>query len=101
MGHLEDQCASLQARIAATEVQLADLKQELARAQEAVANAQTQKGDHTPAQESQGRSSWPLGPEEYKRYGRQMIVSQVGLPGESRCAKRKIGYVAAGWGEIE
>ncbi|EPS29268.1 hypothetical protein PDE_04217 [Penicillium oxalicum 114-2] len=96
MGHLEDQCASLQARIAATEVQLADLKQELARAQEAVANAQTQKGDHTPAQESQGRSSWPLGPEEYKRYGRQMIVSQVGLPGQLKLQAARVLLVGAG-----
>jgi adenylyltransferase/sulfurtransferase len=28
-------------------------------------------------------SSWPFSPEEYSRYGRQMIVPSVGLKGKS------------------
>lgn len=80
MGSLEETCASLRAQITATEEQLAGLKRDLAHAE-----AQSERGD----QKVERR--WPLLPEEYKRYGRQMIVSQVGLQGEhaplwlSRC----------------
>lgn len=70
MGSLEETCESLRAQISATEEQLAGLKRDLA-----LAEAQTEREN----QESGGR--WPLLPEEYKRYGRQMIVSQVGLQG--------------------
>lgn len=73
MGSLEETCASLRARITATEQQLADLKRDLASAQ-----AQSER------ENQDGERRWPLLQEEYKRYGRQMIVSQVGLPGRRR-----------------
>jgi adenylyltransferase/sulfurtransferase len=34
------------------------------------------------------RKQWPLSLREYKRYGRQMLVSQVGLPGPSPLTAR-------------
>jgi hypothetical protein len=84
MGSLDETCASLRAQITATEAQLAGLKRDLANAEqaaqsEAATTAETQPEDRN----GEGRR-WPLLQEEYKRYGRQMIVSQVGLKGKSR-----------------
>ncbi|KAF7713098.1 Uncharacterized protein PECH_001870 [Penicillium ucsense] len=97
MDPLNDKCAALQARIAATEAQLAELKQELARAQDVVADARNQNS--TVLNESHGsqdRSKWPLSREEYKRYGRQMIVSQVGLSGQLNLKAARVLLVGAG-----
>lgn len=88
MSELDERCASLRAQIAATEAQLAGLKQELASTQEAAAvksNSAELSDNHLQAQ-SKRTSRWPLLQEEYKRYGRQMIVSQVGLEGEFHCS---------------
>ncbi|CAG8429535.1 unnamed protein product [Penicillium salamii] len=85
MGSLEETCESLRAQISATEEQLAGLKRDLA-----LAEVQTESEN----QESGGR--WPLLPEEYKRYGRQMIVSQVGLQGQLKLRSAKVLLVGAG-----
>ena len=77
MGSLEETCASLRAQISATEEQLAGLKRDLASAE-----AQSECGNQSDEQR------WPLLQEEYKRYGRQMIVSQIGLQG-----RQKLGAV--------
>lgn len=74
MEDLEQTCASLRAQIAATEAQLAGLKRELQVAEQAALNSQSQ---HTDTEESR----WPLLAEEYRRYGRQMIVPQLGVQG--------------------
>ncbi|KAJ5722728.1 hypothetical protein N7488_000763 [Penicillium malachiteum] len=88
MGNLEETCASLRAQIAATETQLAGLKRDLVRAESQAAHSDD------PAENSQSR--WPLLQEEYKRYGRQMIVSQVGLPGQLKLRSAKVLLVGAG-----
>ncbi|CAG7919589.1 unnamed protein product [Penicillium olsonii] len=82
MGSLEETCASLRAHISATEEQLAGLKRDLA-------NAEAQTA-------SQENARWPLLQEEYKRYGRQMIVSQVGLQGQLKLRSAKVLLVGAG-----
>lgn len=87
MNTLEDDCASLRAQIAATEAQLANLRRDLLNAEKAAAAAKSSEKS-SPAEnrnEAQTASTrrWPLEQEEYKRYGRQMIVSQIGLPGMS------------------
>ena len=33
---------------------------------------------------------WPLHPEEYKRYGRQMIMPEIGLEGWLACVQRVV-----------
>lgn len=84
MQNLEETCASLRTQIAATEAQLASLKRDLADAEKAAAA----KSDNPDFAENQNEgpknrtSPWPLLQEEYRRYGRQMIVSQIGLEGE-------------------
>jgi adenylyltransferase/sulfurtransferase len=84
MEDIESRCASLRAQIAATETQLATLKQELEAAEKTAAAAATGKtngaSSEVPA-ENGNKRKWPLSGEEYKRYGRQMIVPQVGLQG--------------------
>ncbi|KAJ5563261.1 hypothetical protein N7535_008425 [Penicillium sp. DV-2018c] len=96
MGSLEETCASLRAQITATEAQLADLKRDLANAEQA---AQSQNA--TPVEplyenrDGDGRR-WPLLQEEYKRYGRQMIVSQVGLKGQLKLRSARVLLVGAG-----
>ncbi|KAJ5369307.1 Adenylyltransferase and sulfurtransferase uba4 [Penicillium cataractarum] len=98
MSHLEEKCASLRAQIAATEAQLAGLKRELASAQEAAAaNSNRAEGSDSNQQDQpKTESRWPLLQEEYKRYGRQMIVSQVGLEGQLKLRAAKVLLVGAG-----
>ncbi|KAJ5339533.1 hypothetical protein N7452_006261 [Penicillium brevicompactum] len=85
MGSLEETCASLRAQISATEEQLAGLKRDLASA-EAQSVCENQSDEQR----------WPLLQEEYKRYGRQMIVSQIGLQGQLKLRSAKVLLVGAG-----
>lgn len=84
MENLEQTCASLRAQIAATEAQLAGLKRELEIAEQTAADVKAQDTARTSADDKRsdnGTRKWPLLDEEYKRYGRQMIVPQLGLQG--------------------
>ncbi|OQD95419.1 hypothetical protein PENSOL_c020G08002 [Penicillium solitum] len=96
MGSLDETCASLRAQIIATEAQLAGLKRDLANAEQAAqsATAPTAEIQHKD-QNGEGRR-WPLLQEEYKRYGRQMIVSQVGLEGQLKLRSARVLLVGAG-----
>ncbi|RDW78835.1 HesA/MoeB/ThiF family protein [Aspergillus mulundensis] len=99
MEDLESKCASLRTKIAATEAQLAKLKRELqeaedARSQNAAAAAAT--ANATTKEQPQTRSRWPLSGEEYRRYGRQMIVTQLGLQGQLKLRNAKVLVVGAG-----
>jgi hypothetical protein len=83
MGSLEETCASLRAQITATEEQLAGLRRDLANAEQARSESATTTTAGNEHNDRNGQARrWPLLQEEYKRYGRQMIVSQVGLKGE-------------------
>lgn len=75
MDDIDTKCATLRAQIAATESQLLALKQELEAAEKL-------RGETVPASSERSERKWPLSAEEYRRYGRQMIVSQIGLPGK-------------------
>ncbi|KAE8345454.1 hypothetical protein BDV24DRAFT_107986 [Aspergillus arachidicola] len=99
MGDIEDTCASLRAQIAATEAQLAGLKRELESAEQAAIKARAQDAPNSTATTStQGNEKrrWPLLDEEYRRYGRQMIVPQVGLQGQLKLRSAKVLIVGAG-----
>ncbi|KAJ5204321.1 uncharacterized protein N7498_005200 [Penicillium cinerascens] len=95
MENLEDTCASLRAQIAATEAQLAGLKRDLANA-EAAGKPETGSTGNTKEGLNGTGSRWPLLQEEYKRYGRQMIVSQIGLHGQLKLRAAKVLLVGAG-----
>lgn len=85
MANIDKTCASLRAQIASTEAQLAGLKRDLANA-EKTASATSEAAGKTNGNINGTGSRWPLLQEEYQRYGRQMIVPQVGLEGELRLA---------------
>lgn len=68
----------LRSQIAGLESQLGDLKRRLLAAEKgAGGSSSTSK----PAQAGKAWK-WPLEAEEYKRYGRQMIMPEVGLQGD-------------------
>ena len=80
--------AHLRAQIDILESQLLDLKQQLARAEETTSVIDTPS---SPDQYSEYTNQcnlapsawrWPLNHGEYKRYGRQMILPEIGLQGE-------------------
>ena len=85
MENLERTCASLRAQITATETRLAGLRRELESAEKAAIDTRKQEDAKTEEKhEDREARTWPLLAEEYRRYGRQMIVPQLGLQGESR-----------------
>lgn len=45
---------------------------------------------------SPGHKQWPLSPEEYKRYGRQLIMPEIGLEGQLRLKTARVLIVGAG-----
>ncbi|KAJ6019609.1 hypothetical protein N7522_001676 [Penicillium canescens] len=97
MGSLEETCASLRAQITATEEQLAGLRRDLANAEQAQSESATTTTAGNEHNDRNGQARrWPLLQEEYKRYGRQMIVSQVGLKGQLKLRSAKVLLVGAG-----
>jgi adenylyltransferase/sulfurtransferase len=71
---LEATHASLSAQISAAESQLAALKESLHATEKLMRSTKGGPNENSP-------QKWPLLEDEYKRYGRQMIVSQIGLQG--------------------
>jgi adenylyltransferase/sulfurtransferase len=66
---------SLRNQIAATEEHLRRLKEQLADLEEQNPSQIVQESDPVT------HGKWPLSLEEYKRYGRQMIVPNIGIQG--------------------
>lgn len=71
----------LRQRIAATEAQLASLKEDLAALEQKSNAAENVEGVYNGKGVTKTDRKWPLSLEEYKRYGRQMVVPQVGIQG--------------------
>jgi adenylyltransferase and sulfurtransferase len=74
MGDLID-TESLIARIQAQQREIESLKSQLAG--QAAPSAASSRAAH----ESTTKRSWPLQADEYRRYGRQMILPNIGLQG--------------------
>ncbi|CEL10012.1 Putative Adenylyltransferase and sulfurtransferase uba4 [Aspergillus calidoustus] len=96
MEDLDDKCASLRSEIAATEAQLAKLKRELQEAEESARVSRATNNAQPATSGSRRGRKWPLLEEEYRRYGRQMIVPQVGLQGQLKLREAKVLLVGAG-----
>ncbi|RAL14474.1 HesA/MoeB/ThiF family protein [Aspergillus homomorphus CBS 101889] len=96
MNGLEQTCASLRAQIAVTEAQLAGLKRELQIAEQAAHDSQVQSTSISSEDGAKEDRRWPLLAEEYRRYGRQMIVPQLGLRGQLKLRSAKVLIVGAG-----
>lgn len=73
----------LRLQIAATEDQLKKLKDKLAKldAQNGASSVETSL-EGLGLEDPVTRGKWPLSSEEYKRYGRQMIVPNIGIQGQ-------------------
>ena len=84
MNEPQESVASLRAQIEATEAQLARLKLTLAISEESANKSESARltDDHSDSPSVPG-NQWPLLQEEYRRYGRQMIVPEIGLQGQS------------------
>ena len=77
MKDIEQSRRLLKEQIATTESQLQRLKEQLEELEQEAATP-TNLEEQTPA-----TGKWPLLQDEYRRYGRQMIVNQIGLKGTS------------------
>lgn len=82
MDEISKRTESLKLQITAAEKALKELKEQLA-------EIEGQQVESTPLQElsisdnGDSKPKWPLSSEEYKRYGRQMIVPDIGIQGAS------------------
>jgi len=73
---------SLRQQIVATENELKRLKQQLTSVEAENARGNGEKlSDDTEAGSPVTSGKWPLSSEEYKRYGRQMILPNIGIQG--------------------
>lgn len=70
---------ALRRQIEAAEKELRNLKDELARIEE---KSDMNGHNRDTSDEIYESNNWPLSPEEYLRYGRQMIVPNIGIQGE-------------------
>lgn len=118
MQTLEGQVRSLRQQIENTETQLRNLKLQLQQAElqyttsrqlaQAYAGglpeewqvetlaALSPAAQQPPGQSKSTHGRWPLESEEYKRYGRQMILPEVGLHGQLRLKNAKVLLVGVG-----
>jgi adenylyltransferase/sulfurtransferase len=118
---LESQVRSLRHQVQSTETQLRNLKLQLQQAEQqcessrqleqawaggypqdwitetlAALSPEAQQQNGNPAQPKTTHGRWPLEGEEYKRYGRQMILPEVGLHGQLRLKNAKVLLVGVG-----
>ncbi|OAX83792.1 hypothetical protein ACJ72_01848 [Emergomyces africanus] len=83
----------LQQQIATTEAQLSHLKAELERTEQQIA-AESRTTSSRPEQVNEEKTppepkrKYPLEQDEYRRYGRQMIVEQIGLEAQGEMIAR-------------
>ncbi|KAI9796298.1 MAG: Urmylation protein [Piccolia ochrophora] len=108
LANVEEKVQQLRNAVAGTEVELARLRIQLAEAEQAcpIDAVQRRVPPTTLSQREQpappsstaadGASRHPLSLEEYKRYGRQMIMPEVGLQGQLRLKAASVLIVGVG-----
>jgi adenylyltransferase and sulfurtransferase len=102
---MEEEVSRLRQQVEVTETQLRNLKIQLRKAE---ADLTAARGiQHGLVNQTNGiqekiegsvkdRSRWPLTASEYQRYGRQMIMPEIGLPGQLRLKEAKVLIVGVG-----
>ncbi|PGH05321.1 adenylyltransferase and sulfurtransferase [Blastomyces parvus] len=94
----------LQQQIATAEAQLSQLKTELELTERQIAAETTAAAEATShpgivaglEKSTEGKRRYPLEQDEYRRYGRQMIVDQIGLEGQLKLRASSVLIVGAG-----
>jgi len=83
---MDEKAAALREQITAAALKLHSLKAELANLEAQDVSEKLGKLKATDENESHvTQGKWPLSSEEYKRYGRQMIVPNIGIQGWFAC----------------
>ncbi|KAJ8069747.1 hypothetical protein OCU04_000171 [Sclerotinia nivalis] len=104
MDSAEEKAKSLRCQIADTEAELSRLKLQLLSLEEKDTDAKNLEAKSTNASSASEKdgpvthdeSKWPMSLEEYKRYGRQMIVPDIGIKGQLRLKSASVLLVGAG-----
>ncbi|KAI4187176.1 MAG: hypothetical protein L6R41_002978 [Letrouitia leprolyta] len=114
MGSVEESITKLRRDITETRDHLDKLTRQLDEAERQQSNRSKSPDSHTPhngyrislppplesyanqSSRSNGLSEWPLQADEYKRYGRQMILPKIGLKGQLKLKKASILIVGLG-----
>ncbi|MCJ1474642.1 Urmylation protein [Lambiella insularis] len=90
----------LRARISELETQLLELRTQLAEAEVSELNPEirpsTESAQGSPAPSTGIGWRWPLEPQEYTRYGRQMIMPEIGLQGQLALRKSSVLIIGVG-----
>ncbi|KAH8815487.1 molybdenum cofactor synthesis protein-like protein [Xylogone sp. PMI_703] len=90
MDKADEAIEALKRQITETEEKLAELKQQLASLEVAKDSGVLSDAAAPPS------TPYPLSAEEYRRYGRQMIVPHIGIQGQLRLKKSSVLIVGAG-----
>ncbi|KAM3077559.1 Urmylation protein [Clarireedia jacksonii] len=97
MDSVQQRAEALRRQIVETESELAFLKLQLSNIEEKVSTKET-TDPRTVSEEEDivTHGKWPLSLEEYKRYGRQMIVPDIGIQGQLRLKSASVLLVGGG-----
>jgi adenylyltransferase/sulfurtransferase len=83
MANLNVRISNLRSTIVIADKELSTLKSQLQHLEKQRAQYDSPRPGSEDSRENKNITpKWPLNPEEYKRYGRQMIVPQMGLQGQ-------------------
>ncbi|KAI3332946.1 ThiF family protein [Ustulina deusta] len=86
----------LKVQISKTEVELRQLKTQLAELEALPARPSSEAPARDQATETRQEWTWPLKEEEYARYGRQLVLPSVGIRGQLRLKSAAVLVVGAG-----
>ncbi|TGO35623.1 hypothetical protein BHYA_0152g00300 [Botrytis hyacinthi] len=96
MNSAEEKASDLRRQIADAETQLASLKLQLLSIEGKDDNSKDPEVTEEESLVTYDESKWPMSLEEYKRYGRQMIVPDIGIQGQLRLRSASVLLVGAG-----
>ncbi len=96
-GSLQLQAEKLRQQVEAAELQLQTLKSQLRDLELTLRNTDQQRPmEKVPDVHPRTDSTWPLTASEYQRYGRQMIMPEVGLQGQLQLKRSRVLVVGLG-----
>ncbi|GAA6006854.1 hypothetical protein JCM11491_003206 [Sporobolomyces phaffii] len=88
--------SEIESDLALARSRLAELERELAAVSSRTPSPAAAAPSDDPPRPRRGRTEYPLSLREYERYGRQMLLPQVGLPGQLKLKHAHVLVVGAG-----